>query len=97
MTERTETPLETSYWLDKPKNVTLIVWTLVAICTTLFFADAFYHKHSHFEIEHVFGFYGLYGFFVCVGLVLMAKWLRTLLMRPEDYYEALEEAHSADD
>ena len=30
----------------------------------------------------------IFGFVVCVALVLAAKWLRTLLMRPEDYYDA---------
>ena len=63
----------------------------------LFFADAFYHKHAHFEIEHLFGFYGVYGFFVCVALVLIAKWLRAILMRPEDYYEAPEDVHGANE
>jgi hypothetical protein len=29
----------------------------------------------------------LYGFFACVALVLAAKLLRKLIMRPEDYYE----------
>jgi hypothetical protein len=76
------------YWIDQPKNVALIVWILVAVCTLLFFADALYLKHPHFEIELLFGFYGVYGFFVCVGLVLAAKWLRTILMRPEDYYDS---------
>lgn len=97
MIDPTETSAERSYWLDQPKNISLIVWTLVAVCVLLFFADALYHKHPHFEIETLFGFYGVYGFFVCVALVLIAKWLRTLLMRPEDYYEASEETHHAND
>jgi len=83
--------LESEYWLDKTKNVDLIIWILVAVCVLLFFADAFYHKHAHFEIEYLFGFYGVYGFFVCVALVLVAKSLRTILMRDEDYYEKKEE------
>lgn len=97
MTDQTETPEENLYWLDQPKNIALIVWILVAVCMLLFFADAFYHKHPHFEIEHLFGFYGVYGFFVCVALVLVAKWMRTLLMRSEDYYEAQKETHHAND
>ena len=95
MTDRTDTKEEKAYWLDQPMNVSLIVWTLVVVCVLLFFADALYHKHAHFEIEHLFGFYGVYGFFVCVALVLIATWLRTILMRSEDYYEAQEEANDA--
>lgn len=75
------------YWLDDPGNVTKIVWTLAAVCAGLFFADASYTKHGHFAIEHVFGFFGLFGFVVCVALVLAAKWMRTFLMRSEDYYD----------
>lgn len=87
MTDRQTDDDEKVYWLDQPRNVTAIVWALVAVCTLLFFADAFYHKHALFEIEHLFGFYGLFGFTVYVALIYVAKWLRTFLMRPEDYYE----------
>jgi hypothetical protein len=83
-----ERPGEHRYWLDDPGNVTKIVWALVAVCVGLFFADALYHKHGYFAIERVFGFYGLFGFVVCVALVLAAKWMRTFLMRPEDYYDS---------
>ena len=78
---------ERRYWLDDPSNVNKIVYSLVGVCIFLFFADALYTKHGHFAIEHIFGFYGVYGFVVCVGLVLVAKWMRVVLMRPEDYYD----------
>ena len=35
----------------------------------------------------VYGFYGIFGFVACVALVLIAKQLRRVLMRPEDYYD----------
>ena len=87
MTHRPPPKDEKVYWLDRTENVSKVVWILVAICAGLFIADAFYHKHAHFAAEGWFGFYGIYGFVVCVGLVLGAKWLRTILMRPEDYYD----------
>lgn len=90
MTDRNERPPKQKYWLDQPRNVNRIIWALVTVCLLLFFADAFYHKHPHFEIEHLFGFYGVYGFFVCVALVLVAKSMRNILMRAEDYYDADE-------
>ena len=76
------------YWLDEPGNVKKIIWALFAVCTALFLADAFYHKHSHFEAENFFGFYAIFGFVVCVALVLAAKGMRVFLMRSEDYYDA---------
>lgn len=76
------------YWLDEPGNVKRIIWALFAVCAALFLADAFYHKHSHFEAENFFGFYAIFGFVVCVALVLAAKGMRVFLMRSEDYYDA---------
>ena len=76
------------YWLDEPGNVQKIIWALFAVCAALFLADAFYHKHSYFEAENFFGFYAIFGFVVCVALVLAAKGMRIFLMRSEDYYDA---------
>ena len=76
-----------TYWLDDMRNVRKIVWALVIVCAGLFVADAFYHKHPYFSAESWFGFYALYGFFMCVGLVLAAKVIRIFLMRDEDYYD----------
>ena len=78
---------EKKYWLDEPHNVTRIYWGLCAVCALLFVADAFYHKHVQFEAESWFGFFGIFGFVACVGLVLAAKLLRKILIRPEDYYD----------
>ena len=83
-----EAGAERRYWLDEPRNVTKIVAALVVICVGLFFADGFYEKHGEVAAEYLFGFYGVYGFIGCVALVLAAKWLRTIVMRPEDYYDS---------
>ena len=76
-----------TYWLDEPRNVTRLVRTLYAVCGLLLLIDVLVPKHGPFFIEHVFGFYGLFGFIACVVLVLVAKQLRRVLMRPEDYYD----------
>lgn len=76
-----------SYWLDTPRNVTRLVWSLYVVCGLLLAIDVFVPKHGPFPIEHSFGFYGLFGFVACVVLVLVAKQLRRILMRPEDYYD----------
>ena len=74
-------------WLDEPRNVTKLVRGLVGVCALLLLADAFYDKHPHFAFEGWFGFFAVFGFVVCVGLVMFAKWMRTFLKRPEDYYD----------
>ena len=75
------------YWLDDRQNITKVVWGLVILCGIFFVADAFYDKHPHFIAETYFGFFGIFGFVVCVGLVLTAKVMRILLKRGEDYYD----------
>ncbi|TDB91240.1 hypothetical protein E1266_26965 [Actinomadura sp. 7K534] len=74
-------------WLDEPRNVDRVVRGLYVLCALVFLADLLYTKHPHFGIENTFGFYALYGFLGSVTLVLVAKELRRVLMRPEDYYE----------
>jgi hypothetical protein len=80
-----ETPKQ--YWLDKPRNVKKLLLTLYVICACLLLVDFFYHRHSIIKLENSFGFYGIYGFVACVVLVLVAKEIRRLIGRSEDYYE----------
>ena len=75
------------YWLDQPRNVDKIIYTLIGGCVLLFLADFLYHKHPHFDFEAWFGFYAWYGFIASVVLVLAAKWMRVVLKRDEDYYD----------
>jgi predicted dienelactone hydrolase len=81
------TPLPPS-WFEK--NVGGIVRGLVVICVLLLVADLVFHfvghKHVHFDWEAWPGLYAAAGFVSYVGLVLTAKQLRKLLMRPEDHY-----------
>lgn len=79
-------PGERPYWFDDPKNVRLIVRSLIAVSALFFLGSALYSSHG-FAIENIFGFYGLYGFVGCVVLVMVAKAMRRVLMRPENYYD----------
>ncbi|MDB3945384.1 hypothetical protein N9444_05665 [Gammaproteobacteria bacterium] len=71
---------------DKPQNVRRVLWALVAVCIVTIGADFVYHRHIVHPWEGVWGFYAFYGFVACVVLVLVAKEMRKLLMRAEDYY-----------
>ena len=82
------------YWLDNPRNVSKIVYTLCAVCAVLVATDFIDYKHIHFKYENElysfedwFGFFGFFGFIACVALVLAAKLLRVVLKREEDYYD----------
>jgi hypothetical protein len=87
MTVHARDPRERRYWLDDPRNVDRLVRGFYAVCALLLLLDVFVPKHGPFALEHVFGFYAFFGFIACVALVLIAKQLRRVLMRREDYYD----------
>ena len=76
-----------TYWLDNKSNVKKVYIGVWIACGLLLAVEPLVHLHPHFQIEALFGFYGFYGFIGCVGLVLGAKALRVILMRPENYYD----------
>jgi hypothetical protein len=72
---------------DDPRNVGRVVRGLLFACIVLAGLDMLVHRHVSHPWEGIVGFYALYGFVACVLLVLLAKEMRKLLMRDEDYYE----------
>lgn len=86
---------EKEYLFDKPRNVQRLLRGFYAICAVLLVLDLVIHRHVYHSWENLFGFYPLYGFIGCVVLVLIAKWMRTFLMRPEDYYRRQELGQAA--
>jgi hypothetical protein len=72
---------------DNPANIRRLLRFFFLLCALLLSVDFFYHRHVTHVWEALFGFYAGFGFIACVVLVLIAKQLRRILMRPEDYYE----------
>lgn len=80
-------PHKKTYWLDNGRNVDRLAYGVYLVCGVLLLIGLFVPRHAHFTIEHVYGFYSIFGFVAYVALVLAAVALRFLLMRPEDYYD----------
>jgi hypothetical protein len=78
---------EKTYWLDRSENVRKIFIGLWIFGALWVIPEFFIEKHEDVGFAATFGFYALYGFVACVALVLTAKGLRRILMRPEDYYD----------
>ena len=82
---------------DNPRNVKRVLWSLYAACAFWFLLDlvdivlgllhAGQLRHAERSWEGFTGFYAIYGFVACGLLVLIAKELRKVLMRDEDYYD----------
>ena len=81
------TPGEKRYLFDNPRNVWRLVYLLIAACALVFGLDFVVHRHIDHPWEELPAFYAIYGFIACTLLVLIAKEMRKLLMRKEDYYD----------
>ena len=87
---------ERQHIFDNPNNVRHVVRALVAICIGLVAIDFIYHRHVTHPWEGLWGFYAIFGFTACVALVLIAKEMRKLVMRSEDYYTRGEGGEGTD-
>ncbi|MGH1429202.1 MAG: hypothetical protein ACRBEE_14785 [Arenicella sp.] len=71
----------------------VIRWILIIFylcCAGLFVADFFIHRHIVTDVERFKTFYALYGLIACVVLVLLAKLMRIVLIKEENYYDETE-------
>ncbi|VAW85361.1 hypothetical protein MNBD_GAMMA16-1647 [hydrothermal vent metagenome] len=75
------------YLFDKPKNVKRLLNGFYVSCILLIVADFVIHRHISLEWEKIPAFYALYGFIACVVLVVIAKGMRKVIMRKEEYYD----------
>ena len=81
----TEKPIQKT--ADMQKMGRIFTKALVVIAVILAILEVFLHRHGVAAIEDSFMFPAIFGFFAFVFIVQVGKWLRRMIMRPEDYYE----------
>jgi hypothetical protein len=81
-------------WIERPGSTGKLFGLLIVGCVVLLLADVgdmvgvLYHKHVHYAVEKIPGFYAIFGF-VAYSLIVGAGWVwRAVVMRKEDYYDA---------
>lgn len=79
---------EKQHVFDDSRNIKRLLRVLYAVCAALLLLDVVHHRHVIHDWEGLWGFYGIFGFVACVALVLIAKEMRKVVMRKEDYYDA---------
>ena len=72
---------------DNPRNVERLLKGFYVICIILVIADFIIHRHTTMGWEKIPAFYAIYGFIACVVLVVIAKLMRKVIMRKENYYD----------
>ena len=81
---------EKLHLFDKPENVNRLLRGFYIVCGVLFALDFVLHRHTIHAWEDLPGFYAIFGFIACVVLVLVAREMRKIVMRREDYYDVDE-------
>ncbi len=79
--------MEKTHLWDKPENVTLFLRVFYALCVVLVLLDFVVHREEAHPWERFFGFHAFYGFVACWTLVVVARLMRRILTRGEDYYD----------
>ncbi|RJP81980.1 MAG: hypothetical protein C4522_04500 [Desulfobacteraceae bacterium] len=72
---------------DKPETVTRFLLVFYGSLLGLLMVDFFIQKHADFPWEEVPGFFAAYGFISCVAFIFIAKGIRLIVKRKEDYYD----------
>jgi len=72
---------------DNPKNVKKLLICFYCSLVILLISELFIHPHPAFSFEYFKGFSAVYGFFSCVLLIFVAKILRLIVMKKENYYD----------
>lgn len=74
-------------WADREETRQKIRYVLYAICGLLVITELFVTRSIHLTVEKMPAFYAVYGFAALVAVVQLAKALRRLVGRGEDYYQ----------
>jgi len=93
-----KTPIsnEKEHIWDKPENVARLLNVFYLLCVLLVLLDILdtfallpfgLHREVHHPWERFVGFHAFYGFVACWTLVVVAKAMRRVLMRKEDFYD----------
>jgi len=74
-------------FLDSERTRKRIRIAFFGFLAVLLILDFFVHKHGHFSWETAPAFFAVYGFVAYVVLIALAKLLRRVVKRKEDYYD----------
>ena len=76
------------HWLTRASTIKRlwIVFALMLAATVLL--DLFVEHHPNFGLDGTFGFGAWFGFASCVGMIVLARALGTILKRPDNYYDS---------
>ena len=69
-----------------------VIWVCYGVLALLVVIDALPFlvdkEHAHTQVEHIPGFWSLFGFVACTLIIFLSKWYgHAGIMKREDYYD----------
>lgn len=75
------------YFRDRLKTVVRVGYVVLALLVVVD-ATLVDKHHAHTWVEHLPGFWAVFGFVACVLIIILSKWYGHLgIMTREDYYD----------
>ena len=87
MNDRPDRQASPDHWLARPATIRKLWIGFAIVLALLAAADFLVPKHRYVGPDGWFGFYWVFGFIACVGMVVFAKILGVLIKRPDRYYD----------
>lgn len=77
-------------FLIEGKGRNVFMKTMYILVPVLFVMDIFTERHHHnFFMDKFYFFYSFFGFFACLLIIYVSKYLgKAGLQKPEDYYDS---------
>lgn len=75
------------HWLVRPTTITSLWWVFGVVLAATILAQIIFGVKGYFVVDKWLGFGAIFGFLVCLIMVLIAKGLGILLKRSEQYYD----------
>jgi len=75
------------------KRLKAVIWISYGILALLVVLDALpfvvaKEEHAHTRVEHLPGFWSVFGFIACTLIIFLSKWFgHAGIMKREDYYD----------
>lgn len=75
------------HWLDDEANIKKLWRGFIVVLVLTAAGDVAVHHHKYFGPDGWPGFYSVYGFITCMGMILIAKALKYILHRVDTHYD----------
>jgi len=83
------------YLRDRLKTVIRLCYLVLALLIIIDATPIVDKHHAHTAMEHLPGFWSVFGFVACVLIIILSKWYghakwfgsKFRIMSPEDYYD----------